>query len=309
MLSPTLLHIDERGRTRDFSLAEAFFNPALVEEHGISGFLRGLATQPAQEIDLLLVDEVRNVLFGAPGAPPRDLAALNIQRNRDHGLPDYNSARIAYGLPPARTFAAVSSAPNVQGALNRAYRSIDKLDLWAGGLAEDHVPGAMLGETFRAILADQFRRLRDGDRYWYERDPYFLANPGLLAELRATTLADVIRRNTPIGDEIPDRVFGPPLEVATEPDSRDCLRGRVAPRFSLVVYDGGSVEDLTTCAAANDVTAVYLRDGGEWISLIVGAPDFVNQRFRDLFPEGVPPLTPLVVSSDGPSGEESAEGN
>ncbi len=309
MLSPTLLHIDERGRTRDFSLAEAFFNPALVEEHGISGFLRGLATQPAQEIDLLLVDEVRNVLFGAPGAPPRDLAALNIQRNRDHGLPDYNSARIAYGLPPARTFAAVSSAPNVQGALNRAYRSIDKLDLWAGGLAEDHVPGAMLGETFRAILADQFRRLRDGDRYWYERDPYFLANPGLLAELRATTLADVIRRNTPIGDEIPDRVFGPPLEAATEPDSRDCLRGRVAPRFSLVVYDGGSVEDLTTCATANDVTAVYLRDGGEWISLIVGAPNFVNQRFRDLFPEGVPPLTPLVVSSAGPSGEESAEGN
>ncbi len=215
MLSPTLLHIDGAGHRRDFSLAEVFFNPALVEEHGVSGFLRGLAAAPAQEIDLLLVDEVRSMLFGAPGGPLRDLAALNIQRNRDHGLPDYNSARSAYGLPPAQTLADVSSAPGVQDALQRAYRSIDGLDLWAGGLAEDHVPGAMLGETFRTILVDQFRRLRDGDRYWYERDPYFLANPGLLAELQTTTLAALIRRNTPIEDELPDRVFGgPPPAVA-----------------------------------------------------------------------------------------------
>ena len=135
MLPSTLLHVDERGRTRDLSLADAFFNPALVEEHGISGFLRGLAMQPAQEIDTLLVDEVRHVLFGAPGAPPRDLAALNIQRNRDHGVPDYNSVRIAYGLPPARTFADVSSDPQVQDALGRAYRSIGHLNLWSGGLA------------------------------------------------------------------------------------------------------------------------------------------------------------------------------
>ena len=315
MLSPTLLHIDEDGDRLDFSLAEVFFNPPLVERHGISGFLRGLATQHAQEIDLLLVDEVRNLLFGAPGAPLRDLAALNIQRNRDHGLPDYNTARIAYGLPPARTFADVSSDPEVQDALRRAYSSIDELDLWAGGLAEDHVPGAMLGETFRVILTDQFRRLRDGDRYWYERDPYFLANSELLAELRATTLADVIRRNTPIGTEIPDRIFGgpPPAAPTSEPDA-DCLRGEIDPGFSLVVYEGGSVDDLTTCAAGNGVTAVHILEGGQWTPLIFGAPDFVNQRFRDLFPQGLPPLTPLVVASHGPAdGEpedgERAEGN
>ena len=309
MLPSTLLHVDERGRRRDISLAEAFFNPGLVEEQGISGFLRGLATQPAQEIDTLLVDEVRHVLFGAPGAPPRDLAALNIQRNRDHGVPDYNSARIAYGLQPARTFADVCSDPRVQDALDRAYRSIDHLNLWSGGLAEDHVPGAVLGETFRAILSDQFRRLRDGDRYWYERDPYLLAHPGLLEELRATTLADVIRRNTPVGSELPDRVFGPAPRAAAEPDARDCLRGTLAAGLSLVVYEGGVVDDLAGCAARHGVTAVYVLDGGEWIALVFGAPDIVNRRFRDLFAEGLPPLTPLVVSSDGPSGEDPAEGS
>ena len=42
----------------------------------------------------------------------------------------------------------------------------DQLDLWVGGLAEDHVSGSMLGELFHAIIVDQFHRVREGDRYF-----------------------------------------------------------------------------------------------------------------------------------------------
>lgn len=229
MLSPSLMCIDSCGEDTQISLARAFFNPSLVNRFGISGFLRGLATQRAQEVDRMLVDEVRNLLFGPPGSVGRDLAALNIQRGRDHGLPGYNVARVAYGLPAAQSFADVSWEPAVQAALEAAYGDIDLLDLWVGGLAEDHVPGAMVGETFQAIIADQFRRLRDGDRYWYENDPYFLANPELLEAVRATSLSDVIRRNTPIEDEIGDNVFGGPTPmVSIETDSATIREGAAA---------------------------------------------------------------------------------
>ena len=208
LLSPRLLRLGADGERHEHSLADVFFTPALVTEHGISVFLRGLAGQVAQQVDAKVVNQIRNLLFGAPGGPGRDLASLNIQRGRDHGVPSYNHVRAAYGLPPVTTFADITSDPDVQEELRRAYGEVDLIDLWPGGLAEDHVPGANVGVTFRTIIADQFRRLRDGDRFWYENDPYFLANPELLEQVRGTTLADIIRRNTEIGDELPDIVFG-----------------------------------------------------------------------------------------------------
>ena len=226
MLSPNLLLIDGDGERSEISLAAAFFDAAMVRNLGIEGFLRGLTTQVAQEIDLHLVDEIRNMLFGPPGSPGRDLAALNIQRGRDHGLPRYNVVRRAFGLPRAESFADVSSDPEIQGALELAYEDVENIDVWTGGLAEDHVPGAMVGETFHRIIADQFERLRDGDRFWFQNDPYFIANPSLLAEVRSTTLADIIRRNTTIGSELPDNVFGGPApRVAIESSSSEGVEG------------------------------------------------------------------------------------
>ena len=100
----------------------------------------------------------------------------------------------------------------MQETLEDIYDQVHRLELWPAGLSEDHVDGAMVGETFHAIIADQFTRLRDGDRFWYENDPYFLANRELLEELRVITLADIIRRNTAIDDEILDDVFTLPTE-------------------------------------------------------------------------------------------------
>lgn len=172
MLSPNLLRLDEDGdeiAQGHLTLAGAFFRPNLVIETGIDPLLRGLRTQRAQELDAFVIDDVRNFLFGRPGAGGFDLGALNIQRGRDHGLPGYGRARRDLGLAAVSSFAEMTSDPEVAARLARSARTPDSLDLWVGGLAEDHVPGALVGPTFHRILTRQFRALRDGDRLWYSR--------------------------------------------------------------------------------------------------------------------------------------------
>ena len=67
-----------------------------------------------------------------------------------------------------------------------------------------------------------------------------------------------------------------------------------------MLYEGGSVEALATCAQGRDVSAVYALDDGEWVSYILGAPEFVNGEFRELFADGLRAITPLVAKSEGP---------
>jgi hypothetical protein len=194
MLGADVEFLDNDGQEthEEVALRDAFFNPSLLSETGIDSILKYLASDPAREIDSQIVDDVRNFLFGPPGAGGFDLASLNIQRGRDHGLADYNATRVAYGLPAVTSFSQITRDAEVQAALEEMYGDVDDVDLWVGGLAEAHIRGGSLGPLFTAIVADQFERLRDGDRFWYERD----LNRRELAQVRSTSLADVISRNT-----------------------------------------------------------------------------------------------------------------
>ena len=206
MLSPKLLRVMRDGSTYsggDLPLPSAFFNVSELTKVGIDPYLRGLNMQRAQQIDGLVVDEVRNFLFGPPGAGGFDLASLNIQRGRDHGIPCYNDVRQAMGQTKAQSFADISADPAVQARLAQTYASVDAVDAWIGLLSEDHAPGAGVGPTLRTLLADQFQRLRDGDRFWYEA--YM---PSMMVGfIEKQTLAEIIRRNTGIGAELPNDVF------------------------------------------------------------------------------------------------------
>ena len=95
--------------------------------------------------------------------------------------------------------------------------------------------------------------------------------------------------------------FGDDLDDGGQPWPQ-CLRGDIAAGFSLVVYEGGSVAELEACAQSRDVAALYALSEGEFVSYILGAPDFVTQPFRDLFADGLPLMTPLVARSEGQPG-------
>lgn len=205
MLSNELLRLNNDGTEADegnIALQNAFFAPQEITDNGIESVLIGTTQQVANEIDNQIVDGVRNFLFGPPGSGGFDLGSLNIQRGRDHGLADYNQVRTDLGLSPAQNFSDITSDVELQNRLRSLYGSVDNIDLWVGGLAEDHLPGSGMGATFQAILVDQFTRLRDGDRFWYEN---VLDDEQRLA-VESTTLSDVIERNSNV-DGLRDNVF------------------------------------------------------------------------------------------------------
>ncbi len=199
MVSGTLWRLRRNGKPINAGhvpLRNAFFRPwRLVDEGGLEPIFRGLAKKVAQDADLLLVADLRSFLFGEPGAGGIDLASLNLQRGRDHGLAHYNKARRAYGLKKVKKFKQITKDKYIAKALQKAYKKLNRLDVWTAVLAEDHLPGAITGELGAAIMGDQFTRLRDGDRFWYQR----ALTPALARLLeKKATLSGVIARNTRI---------------------------------------------------------------------------------------------------------------
>jgi hypothetical protein len=190
------------------SLAQDFFDPNLLSANGgvdpitghtastIDAILKGDADGNSQAMDLLAINDVRNLLFGNAGAGGQDLIARDIARGRDHGLPPYNTMRVAFGLRPVTGFAQITSDVQLQHKLEQAYGSVNNIDAFEGGLAEDHVRSSDVGPLFQAILVNQFKRLRDGDRFFYLNETW---SPEELRILRqGATLAKVIEANTSI---------------------------------------------------------------------------------------------------------------
>ena len=213
MLSNQLQRLNDDGSTiaeGNILLRDAFFDANVLLDFGVEPYLKGLMSQQAQEVDTKFISGVRNFLFanqpdadeGPSGPIGFDLASLNFQRGRDHGLPDFNTMRIAYGLPALNNFAELTSDPLLQAQLASVYDSVNVMDPLVGFLAEDHASNSSVGPSLIAALKDQFERVRDADRFWYE----LVFTGDDLERIRNTTLADVIKRNTALVN-VQDNVF------------------------------------------------------------------------------------------------------
>ena len=157
-------------------------------------------------------------MFGPPGSGGFDLASLNIQRGRDHGIPSLNDVRLSLSLTPRTTFLEVTGGDSdLVAALASVYGSVDDVDLWVGGLAEPPVNGGKVGETFFVLIADQLQRLRDGDRFFY-LEPSMQAQLSIFdPNLQNRRLSDIILLNTEI-ESIQQNVF---FAVARVPSDLD----------------------------------------------------------------------------------------
>jgi Ca2+-binding RTX toxin-like protein len=223
------------GKVMSIALEQAFLNPALYAQKGAASIALGMTHQQMNEIDEFITPALNQGLLGQP----LDLAAINIARGRDLGIPTLNDFRVAIGfaaytgwsdfgqnmihpdnlvnfiaaysfdgdLAKAQAIIGLDDGSIMDGdAAAMGYSATDaynflaggdmgytKIDTWLGGLAEAHVSGGLLGETFNAIFVDQINRLMDGDRFYYL---YRLNNLNMGDEIANAQFKDIIERNT-----------------------------------------------------------------------------------------------------------------
>ena len=209
MVNGRLIRYEEDGSEWSFGavdLRDAFFRPGILkDEGGIAPFFRGLAAQEHQRVDPMIMDDIRNFLFGPPGAGGIDLLSVNIARARERGLPDFNTLRTDLGLAPYDTFTELTSDSQISNLLSSLYNDdINNIDPWIGFMSEDHLSNSIMGEGMDRILSLQFGFLRDEDRYYYENDPAFTIDQ--ISEIKNTKLSEIILRNTDI-ELIQENVF------------------------------------------------------------------------------------------------------
>ena len=172
-------------------------NPANLETAGsVDRLLLGLINQNAQRRDEHISEELTNHLFQTPRFPfGMDLASINIQRGRDHGIPPYVRWREPCALSPIKSFDDLEKVmpPSTARRFKLVYSSVEDIDLFTGGLAEKSVKSGLVGPTFACIIGQQFNNIRRGDRFWYENSKQESSfTPGQLQQIRRVTLAQVL---------------------------------------------------------------------------------------------------------------------
>uniref|UniRef100_A0A8C4QP50 Peroxidase n=1 Tax=Eptatretus burgeri TaxID=7764 RepID=A0A8C4QP50_EPTBU len=167
-----------------------------VSGHDVDELLLGMCSQIAEKEDHIIVEDLLDSMYGPLKSTRVDLMAVNIQRGRDHGVPSYNSVRRALNLQPASSWTDIRN--NIDGLivkqLEELYGDVSNLELWPGGLLEsDGEPGVL----FSAIIQEQFQRLRDGDRFWFENTNNGLFTDDEVIIIQNMTFSNVLKTVLP----------------------------------------------------------------------------------------------------------------
>jgi hypothetical protein len=138
--------------------------PTVVARYGgIEPFLRGLTVTAGKAIDASIVDDL-NLFTEAT-------SVVDVQRGRDVGIPYYNEVREAFNLPRIESLDELAgNDTTVAQALKNLYDGdINKLDAYVGSLVEaPELNIDPMGPLLIKSITDQFTRLRDGDRFWFQ---------------------------------------------------------------------------------------------------------------------------------------------
>ena len=154
-----------------------------------------------------------------------DLIAMDITRARHNQVPNYATLRKTYSTgpdadiyacascacqgfgdtpadDPLECFSVVTGETTTAQILKTLYKKVKHIDPLIGMLAETKPQGSSLGHTNGALIMDQYRRARDGDRYFYQNMLNLFSNAER-QDILGTTMGDLLNKNlaTPKGSQ------------------------------------------------------------------------------------------------------------
>src|SRR5215211_5586391 len=135
--------------------------------------------------------------FERPDGTTIDLAATDVLRIRERGVPRYNAFRRHLGLKPAASFDELTDNAEWAEEIRRVYGDLERVDLMVGLYAEPLPKGFGFSDTaFRIFILMASRRLKS-DRFFtddYNAETYTQAG---LDWIDDNTMVDVIKRHYP----------------------------------------------------------------------------------------------------------------
>jgi len=126
-----------------------------------------------------------------------DLAAIDVLRNRERGVPRYNEFRRLFHLKAPETFEELTDNPEWARELQEVYGDVENVDLMVGLYAEPLPKGFGFSDTaFRVFILMASRRLKS-DRFFtsdYNAETYTQTGLDWIDE---TSMRDVLLRHFP----------------------------------------------------------------------------------------------------------------
>ncbi|MFK7943230.1 MAG: peroxidase family protein [Paracoccaceae bacterium] len=164
--------------------------------------LYSMSTQPPGAMALHnFPDSLRRIPKKRASGIWLDLAAVDILRDRERGVPRYNAFREAIGMPKVKTFEDMTSVKADQKLLREVYGHVDRVDLLIGCMAEFQSPRQPAGfgfsdTAFRIFILMASRRLKS-DRFFAEDYTPEMYTPAGYNWVKENGLKDVMARHAP----------------------------------------------------------------------------------------------------------------
>jgi hypothetical protein len=171
------LVLDDATSMGDVCYSFGIANPGAITLHNYPAFLRQLTMPDGQVLDL---------------------AAIDVMRDRERGVPRYNEFRRLLHCSPAASFEELTSNPVWAKELRDVYGGdVERVDLLVGTLAEDRPQGFGFSDTaFRIFILMASRRLNSDRFFTTDFRPEVYTKAGL-EWVQTNTMTSVLLRHYP----------------------------------------------------------------------------------------------------------------